>query len=160
MVKAIDIASALTFQAPERLLLGLTAAGDAFFGTIGTTGDIGATLQAVGASVSMTINESLGFITHALNESVPIAAPAAAGPHPTTVAAVDKPSGPPPSISGAAVRRNVTASDVSTPSTTSPQPKTKHAALTRRHQSDSGSEAAKANDGSRSGKPHSGKKLK
>jgi hypothetical protein len=71
-VWVIEVASALLFQAPERLLLGVTQAADALFTTVGTTGDIGAALAAVAASVSTTINDSIGFIRHALTEPIPI----------------------------------------------------------------------------------------
>lgn len=71
-VRVIEIASALTFQAPERLLLGATQAPNAFFTTLGNTGDLGATLAAVAASVSTTISDSIGFIQHALSEPIPI----------------------------------------------------------------------------------------
>lgn len=73
-VRVIEIASALTFQAPERLLLGATQAANAFFTTLGNTGDPGATLAAVAASVSTTISDSIGFIQHALSEPIPITA--------------------------------------------------------------------------------------
>jgi hypothetical protein len=82
-VRMIEVASALTFQAPERLLLGVTQAADAFFTTLGTTGNIGTALRAVGASVTTTVGESAGFIRHALNEPIPIS-PAAATKTTTT----------------------------------------------------------------------------
>jgi hypothetical protein len=88
VIKAIDITSALTFQAPERLLLGLTQAGDAFFRTIGNTGDIGATFQAVGSSVSTTLTDSLAFINHAFNEQVPVSPMASISRVPKPLAAV------------------------------------------------------------------------
>ena len=74
VVRVIEVASAVFFQAPERLLLGVTQAADALFTTVGTTGDIGAALAAVAASVSMTLNDSIGFIRHALTEPIPITA--------------------------------------------------------------------------------------
>jgi hypothetical protein len=69
-VRAIEVTSALTFQAPERLLLGGTQAVNAFFTTIGTTGNLAATIQAVEASVSKTGSDSAGFIRHALDEPI------------------------------------------------------------------------------------------
>jgi hypothetical protein len=71
-VRAVEVTSALTFQAPERLLLGVTQAADAFFRTLGNTGDVGAALSAVGASVSTTASDSVAFIRHALTVPIPI----------------------------------------------------------------------------------------
>jgi hypothetical protein len=87
-VRMIEVASALTFQAPERLLLGVTQAADAFFTTVGTTGNIGTALKAVGASVKTTVDESGGFIRHALTEPIPIAAPSPAVTTTTTTNAI------------------------------------------------------------------------
>ncbi|MBV9512741.1 MAG: hypothetical protein JO280_01675 [Mycobacteriaceae bacterium] len=85
LVRAIEVASSLTFQAPERLLLGISQAANAFFTAIGATGNIAATVQAVGASVSATISDSVGFIRHALTEPIPItAAPAPTANEATT----------------------------------------------------------------------------
>jgi hypothetical protein len=72
-VRTIEVVSALTFQAPERLLLGITQAADAFFSTVGTTGDIGSGLAAAGASVATTVRESAAFVSHALTEPIPVA---------------------------------------------------------------------------------------
>jgi hypothetical protein len=88
-VRAIEVTSALTFQAPERLLLGGTQAVNAFFTTIGTTGNLAATIQAVDASVSTTVSDSAGFIRHALDEPIPVTGPVTTGaatpvPTPTT----------------------------------------------------------------------------
>ncbi|MBV8966252.1 MAG: hypothetical protein JO191_08770 [Mycobacteriaceae bacterium] len=85
-VRAIEVASSLTFQAPERLLLGISQAANAFFTAIGATGNIAATVQAVGASVSATISDSVGFIRHALTEPIPITAAPAANEATTSVA--------------------------------------------------------------------------
>ncbi len=78
-VRFIEVASALTFQAPERLLLGVTQAADALFTTLGNTGNIGTALGAVGASVSTTIRDSVAFITHAVTEPIPVTPATAAG---------------------------------------------------------------------------------
>jgi hypothetical protein len=82
-VRVIEVASAITFQAPERLLLGVTQAADALFTTLGNTGNVGAALGAAGASVATTVSESVAFIRHALTEPIPISAAA-------TMTAVDK----------------------------------------------------------------------
>ncbi len=76
-VRTIEVISALTFQAPERLLLGVTQAADAFFSTVGATGNVGSGLTAAGASVATTIDESVAFVRHALTEPIPISASAA-----------------------------------------------------------------------------------
>ncbi|MBV9089515.1 MAG: hypothetical protein JO044_06355 [Mycobacteriaceae bacterium] len=76
-VRAIEVASSLTFQAPERLLLGITQAVNAFFTSLGNTGDFGAALGAVGTSVSVTVGDSVAFIRHALTEPIPITPSAA-----------------------------------------------------------------------------------
>ncbi len=102
VVRTIEVTSALVFQAPERLLLGLTQAGDAFFRTIGTTGDIGKTLQAVGTSVSKTINDSAAFINHAFTEPIPVTPLAAAAKTPTQTLAASKASGKSSSVPKAA----------------------------------------------------------
>jgi hypothetical protein len=83
-VRVIEVASALLFQAPEWLLLGVTQAADALFTTIGTTGDIGAAPAPVAASVSTTLSDSTGFIQHALTEPVPITAATIPTPQMTT----------------------------------------------------------------------------
>jgi hypothetical protein len=72
VVRAIEVTSALTFQAPERLLLGVTQAANALFSTLGNTGDIGAALRAVGASIATSVSESLAFIPRALNVPIQI----------------------------------------------------------------------------------------
>ncbi|MBV8350245.1 MAG: hypothetical protein JOZ49_22850, partial [Mycolicibacterium sp.] len=77
VVRVIEIVSSLTFQAPERLLLGVTQAADAFFRTLGNTGNLAAALGAVGSSVSATVSDSVAFIQHAFTEPIPIT-PAAA----------------------------------------------------------------------------------
>jgi hypothetical protein len=77
VVRVIEIASSLTFQAPERLLLGITQASDAFFRTLGNTGNLGAALGAVGSSVSTTVSDSVAFIQHAFSEPIPITPTAA-----------------------------------------------------------------------------------
>ena len=76
-VRMIEVASALTFQAPERLLLGVTQAANALFTTLGATGHVGTALRAVGASVTTTVRQSVALIRHALKEPIPIS-PAAA----------------------------------------------------------------------------------
>ena len=77
-VRVIEVGSALIFQAPERLLLGVTQATNTFFSTLGSTGNVRTALGATGASVRQTANESVGFIRHALTEPIPIT------PKPTT----------------------------------------------------------------------------
>jgi hypothetical protein len=72
-VRTIEVVSALTFQAPERLLLGVTQAADAFFSTLGATGNAGAALAAAGSSVATTVGESAAFVRHALTEPIPVA---------------------------------------------------------------------------------------
>ena len=77
-VRAIEVTSALTFQAPEQLLLGAADAVNTLFSTLGTTGNVGAALGAVGTSVSATLGESVTFIDHAVTEPIPVTpAPAA-----------------------------------------------------------------------------------
>ncbi len=71
-VRAVEVASALTFQVPERFLLGVTQAANALFTTVGNTGNVGAALAAVAASVSTTIGDSAGFIGRALTEPIAI----------------------------------------------------------------------------------------
>jgi hypothetical protein len=71
-VRVIEVVSSLTFQAPERLLLGVTQAADALFSTLGATGNIGSALAATGASVATTVSESAAFVRHALTEPIPI----------------------------------------------------------------------------------------
>lgn len=71
-VRVIEVASALTFQAPERLLLGITQAANALFTTLGGTGNVGTALAAVGASVKATVGQSVDLIRHALTEPIPI----------------------------------------------------------------------------------------
>ena len=51
-VRVIEVVSSLTFQAPERLLLGVTQAADALFTTLGATGNVGTALAATGASIA------------------------------------------------------------------------------------------------------------
>lgn len=77
-VRAIEVASAFLFQAPERLLLGVTQAADALFTTLGATGSVGTALAAVHASVAATVSETAGFIDHAFTRPIPVT-PAAAG---------------------------------------------------------------------------------
>jgi hypothetical protein len=72
VVRAIEVTSALTFQAPERLLLGVTQAANALFSTLGNTGDVGAALRAVGASIATSVSEALAFIPRALNVPIQI----------------------------------------------------------------------------------------
>ncbi len=86
VVRAIEVTSALTFQAPERLLLGVTQAAHALFSTLGNTGDVGAALRAVGASIATTVTESLAFIPRALNVPIQIS-PAVATAAPAITAA-------------------------------------------------------------------------
>ena len=76
-VRFIEVASALIFQAPERLLLGVTQAADALFTTLGNTGNIGTALAAVGASISTTLSDSVAFINHAITEPIPVTTAAA-----------------------------------------------------------------------------------
>jgi hypothetical protein len=76
-VRAIEVASALTFQAPERLLLGVTQAANALFTTLGETGNVTTALGAVRTSVRTTVSESVDLVRHALKEPIPIS-PAAA----------------------------------------------------------------------------------
>jgi len=76
-VRAIEVASALTFQAPERLLLGVTQAANALFTTLGATGNVKTALAAVRTSVTTTVSESVDLVRHALKEPIPIS-PAAA----------------------------------------------------------------------------------
>ena len=76
-VRAIEVASALTFQAPERLLLGVTQAANALFTNLGSTGHVATALAAVGASVRTTVSESVDLVRHALKEPIPISAAAA-----------------------------------------------------------------------------------
>jgi hypothetical protein len=71
-VRAIEVTSALTFQVPERALLGVTQAADALFTTLGATGNIGTAVGAVRSSVATTVNDSVGFVRHALTEPIPI----------------------------------------------------------------------------------------
>ena len=71
-VRVIEVVSSLTFQAPERLLLGVTQAADALFSTLGATGNIGSALAATGASVATTVRESAAFVRHALTEPIPV----------------------------------------------------------------------------------------
>jgi hypothetical protein len=71
-VRVIEVVSSLTFQAPERLLLGVTQAADAFFSTLGATGNVGSALAATGASVATTVTESAAFVRHALTEPIPV----------------------------------------------------------------------------------------
>jgi hypothetical protein len=158
VVKAIDITSALTFQAPERLLLGLTQAGDAFFRTLGTTGDLNATVQAVGASVSTTLTDSLNFITRAFNESVPITAPsgtltksiAVTAPQtagtPTTLAAVTNT----PQKVLRHLGEGKSRPDARTPGSVS---NGKTGALSKHHKSDDGSGGAKGHDKGKGDRP-------
>ncbi len=82
-VRTIEVASALTFQAPERLLLGVTQAANALFTTLGETGNVGTALGAVRASVKTTVSESVGLIRHALKEPIPISPAAATTTHAT-----------------------------------------------------------------------------
>jgi hypothetical protein len=89
-VRAIEVASAFLFQAPERLLLGVTQAADALFTTLGATGNVGTALTAVHASVSTTVSESVDFIHQAFTRTIPIT-PAAA-----TNTVVTKPVRPQP----------------------------------------------------------------
>ncbi len=70
-MRVIEVASALTFQAPERLLLGITQAANALFTTLGTTGHVATALAAVGASVRSTVKESVDFVRQALKEPIP-----------------------------------------------------------------------------------------
>jgi len=92
-VRAIEVASAFTFQAPEQLLLGAADAANALFSTLGETGNVGAALGAVGTSVSATLGESLTFIDHAVTEPIPVSpAPAAM----TTARARKTPTTQPP----------------------------------------------------------------
>jgi hypothetical protein len=90
-VRVIEVVSSLTFQAPERLLLGVTQAADALFSTLGATGNIGSALAATGASVATTVSESAAFVRHALTEPIPISpavtAAAAVAPKTATSAA-------------------------------------------------------------------------
>jgi hypothetical protein len=86
VVRAIEVTSSLTFQAPERLLLGVTQAANALFSTLGNTGDIGAALRAVGASIATSVSESLAFIPRALNVPIQIS-PAVATTAAVTAAA-------------------------------------------------------------------------
>jgi hypothetical protein len=72
VVRVIEVVSSLTFQAPERLLLGVTQAADAFFSTLGATGNVGSALAATGASVATTVRESAAFVRHALTEPIPV----------------------------------------------------------------------------------------
>ena len=71
-VRVIEVASALTFQAPERLLLGVTQAANALFTTLGETGKVKTALAAVRASVTTTVSESVDLVRHALKEPIPI----------------------------------------------------------------------------------------
>ena len=82
-VRVIEVASALTFQAPERLLLGVTQAANALFTTLGETGNVRTALGAVRTSVTTTVSESVDLVRHALNEPIRIS-PAAA----TTTSAI------------------------------------------------------------------------
>jgi hypothetical protein len=94
-VRAIEIGSALTFQAPERALQGVAQAANAFFTTLGATGEVRPALRAVGVSVRHTIQDSAAFISSALSRPIPVSPPStiqqagatvpAARPHPTTV---------------------------------------------------------------------------
>ena len=77
-VRVIEVASALTFQAPERLLLGVTQTANALFTTLGTTGKVGTALAAVGASVRSTVKESVDLVRQALKEPIPRALAATA----------------------------------------------------------------------------------
>jgi hypothetical protein len=114
-VRMVEVASALTFQAPERLLLGVTQAADSFFTTVGTTGNIGTALKAVGASVKTTVDESGGFIRHALTEPIPISAPA-----PTTATAIRPRALAVTSVGQIGVHRTPAATAVSTPKAANP----------------------------------------
>jgi hypothetical protein len=93
-VRVIEVVSSLTFQAPERLLLGVTQAADALFSTLGATGNIGSALAATGASVATTVSESAAFVRHALTEPIPIspAVTAAAAVSTTATATASKSS--------------------------------------------------------------------
>lgn len=75
-VRLIELASAVTFQAPERLLLGVTQAAHALFTTLGATGNLRTALAATGASVTTTVAESVGMIRHALITPLPVSAAA------------------------------------------------------------------------------------
>ena len=77
-VRVIEVASALTFKAPERLLLGVTQAANALFTTLGATGNVKTVLGAVRSSVKTTVSESVGLIRQALKEPIPITPAAAA----------------------------------------------------------------------------------
>jgi hypothetical protein len=76
-VRAIEVASALTFQAPERLLLGVTQAANALFTTLGETGNVKTALGAVRTSLRTTVSESVDLVRQALKQPIPIS-PAAA----------------------------------------------------------------------------------
>jgi hypothetical protein len=71
-VRTIEVASAITFQAPERLLQGAGETADAFFRTVGQTGDIGAGVGAAGGAAAKAINDSVAFVRHAATEKIPI----------------------------------------------------------------------------------------
>jgi hypothetical protein len=109
VVRAIEVTSALTFQAPERLLLGVTQAAHALFSTLGNTGDVGAALRAVGASIATTVTESLAFIPRALNVPIQIS-PAVATAAPAITAA-------PATAAALATAAKTTASPQKTPAT-------------------------------------------
>lgn len=70
-VRTIEVASAVTFQAPERLLQGAGETADAFFRTVGQTGDIGAGVGAAGGAAANAINDSVAFVRHAATEKIP-----------------------------------------------------------------------------------------
>lgn len=89
-VRTIEVASALTFQAPERLLLGVTQAANALFTTLGESGNVRTALGAVSASVTTTVNESVDLVRHALKEPIPISPAAAATATHATKSAVAK----------------------------------------------------------------------
>jgi hypothetical protein len=127
-VRVIEVVSALTFQAPERLLLGVTQVADALFTTLGNTGNVGATLGAAGASVATTVSQSVAFIRHALTEPIPISPAAATTTAATTTsmttARAQTPTTKPLAVASQVVRPSVKAGgnavSAQPPSATSP----------------------------------------
>ena len=75
-VRAIEIGSAVAFQAGELLLLGAVRAANTAATTLSRTGSVPATIAATGASVASTVTAATTAIRTAVTTPAPAASPA------------------------------------------------------------------------------------
>jgi hypothetical protein len=110
-VEAINVASAVLFQAGEMLLLGVVQTADAAAQTLAQTGDIGAALSAGGAQAGQVVSASVGVVTQAVDTAVTNIHNAINDPFPTSTTTATTTTKAPSTASPSRVEKVSTSDD-------------------------------------------------